>query len=93
MSLRFSAIRDINKSNESDFATKPSTKVSEIFGENVFTLRTAREFLSDEAYKSLNAVSEVEKELTARLQARLQMASARGQRVKALRISRTGFNR
>lgn len=55
MSLRFSAIRDINKSNESDFATKPSTKVSEIFGENVFTLRTAREFLSDEAYKSLNA--------------------------------------
>src|SRR6478672_2163313 len=30
-----------------------STKITAIFGENVFTLKTAREFLSDEAYKSL----------------------------------------
>jgi glutamine synthetase len=55
MSLRFSAISNINKSSESDFATKPSTKITAIFGENVFTLRTAREYLSDEAYKSLNS--------------------------------------
>jgi glutamine synthetase len=53
MSLRFSAISNLNKTSESDFATKPSTKITAIFGENVFTLKTAREFLSDEAYKSL----------------------------------------
>ena len=29
------------------------TRITAIFGENVFTLKTAREFLSDEAYKSL----------------------------------------
>ena len=32
-----------------------STKITAIFGENVFTLKTARDFLSDEAYKSLVA--------------------------------------
>ena len=32
-----------------------STKITAIFGENVFTLKTSREFLSDEAYKSLLA--------------------------------------
>ena len=30
-----------------------STKITSIFGENVFTLKTAREYLSDDAYKSL----------------------------------------
>ncbi len=30
-----------------------SSKITAIFGENVFTLKTARDFLSDEAYKSL----------------------------------------
>ena len=30
-------------------------KITGIFGENVFTLKTAREFLSDEAYKSLTS--------------------------------------
>jgi len=30
-----------------------STKITAIFGENVFTLKTARQFLSDEAFKSL----------------------------------------
>ena len=53
MSLRFSAISTLNKSSESDFDLKPSKKVTAIFGENVFTQKTAREFLSDEAYKSL----------------------------------------
>ena len=32
-----------------------AAKITAIFGENVFTLKTAREFLSDEAYKSLQA--------------------------------------
>src|SRR4030095_1963550 len=32
-----------------------SSKITAIFGENVFTLRTARKYLSDEAYKSLTS--------------------------------------
>src|SRR6201994_3376576 len=32
-----------------------AAKITAIFGENVFTLKTARKFLSDEAYKSLTA--------------------------------------
>jgi len=53
MSLRFAALDNLNKLSESNFATKPSTKITAIFGENVFTQKNAREYLSDEAYKSL----------------------------------------
>ncbi|OQP59350.1 glutamine synthetase III family protein [Niastella populi] len=52
-SLRFKAINDLTNQNGQD--VEGSTKITGIFGENVFTLKTAREFLSDEAYKSLNA--------------------------------------
>ncbi len=54
MSLRFTAIAGLNKSSEIDFTLKPSQKITAIFNENVFTTKTAREFLSDEAFKSLN---------------------------------------
>ena len=50
-SLRFKAINDLTHSNGT--AVDGSPKITGIFGENVFTLKTAREFLSDEAYKSL----------------------------------------
>ncbi|NII28350.1 glutamine synthetase type III [Pseudoflavitalea sp. X16] len=50
-SLRFKAINDLTHSNGT--AVEGSPKITGIFGENVFTLKTAREFLSDEAYKSL----------------------------------------
>ena len=53
MSLRFAALENLNKLSESDFVLKPSKKITAIFGENVFSLKTAREYLSDEAYKSL----------------------------------------
>ncbi len=53
MSLRFTAIGNIT--NEATGVPVPdSTKITGIFNENVFTIKTAREFLSDEAYKSLN---------------------------------------
>jgi len=52
MSLRFNAISNISKETVAG-ASKPTTKITGIFGESVFTLKTAREFLSDEAYKSL----------------------------------------
>lgn len=52
MSLRFNAIGNI--SNETNCApVPPSLKVTGIFNENVFTIKTAREYLSDDGYKSL----------------------------------------
>lgn len=52
-SLRFKALDSVfqRKANE----VSGSSKITAIFGENVFTIKTAREFLSDEAYKSLVA--------------------------------------
>ena len=51
-SLRFNAIQDLT-ANPKSVNVKGSKKVTQLFGENVFSLKTAREFLSDEAYKSL----------------------------------------
>ncbi|MDE3143956.1 MAG: glutamine synthetase III [Bacteroidota bacterium] len=52
MSLRFQAISDLtNEPNEVNQVN--AKKITSIFGENVFTLKTAREYLNDEAYKSL----------------------------------------
>ncbi|MBI2729808.1 MAG: glutamine synthetase III [Sphingobacteriales bacterium] len=52
-SLRFNALDSLSqrKTNE----VSGSSKITAIFGENVFTLKVAREHLSDEAYKSLVA--------------------------------------
>ena len=50
-SLRVKAINDL--STKSPVTLDGSDKITAIFQENVFTTRTAREFLSDEAYKSL----------------------------------------
>src|SRR5580698_179195 len=50
-SLRFQSINDLSTTPEGNVAG--SAKITAIFGENVFGLKTAREFLSDEAYKSL----------------------------------------
>ncbi|MGN6419116.1 MAG: glutamine synthetase III family protein [Pseudobacter sp.] len=53
-SLRFKAINDLS-TQSNGHAAASRTKITGIFGENVFTLKTAREYLSDEAYKSLVA--------------------------------------
>lgn len=52
-SLRFKAIDNLGSNPE--VSVKASTKITAIFGENVFTTKIARQFLSDEAYKSLIA--------------------------------------
>jgi len=52
MSLRFEAISNLSNDG-SEVGNLKSTKITSIFGENVFTLKTAREYLSDDAYKSL----------------------------------------
>ena len=53
-SLRFKAINDLTAQSNGVDVEGPA-KITGIFGMNVFTLKTAREFLSDEAFKSLNA--------------------------------------
>ncbi|HVS98855.1 MAG TPA: glutamine synthetase III [Puia sp.] len=53
-SIRFKAIDHLATSSL-DGQVPGAVKITAIFGENVFTLKTAREFLSDEAYKSLLA--------------------------------------
>ena len=53
-SLRFNAINNLtNNAKEVNVAT--TTRITGVFNENVFTLKTARHYLSDEAYKSLLA--------------------------------------
>jgi glutamine synthetase len=51
-SLRFQALNNINATAPEVSAT---TKVTALFAENVFTHQIARQFLADEAYKSLMA--------------------------------------
>jgi len=51
MSLRFNAIQNLADSPEVN--VDGSSRITAIFGDNVFKAKTAREFLSDEAYKSL----------------------------------------
>jgi glutamine synthetase len=52
-SLRFKSIDNLLANP--DVKVQGSTKITGIFGENVFTMKIARQFLSDEAYKSLLA--------------------------------------
>ena len=53
MSLRFNALNNLLTS--ADVKVDSSAKITSIFGSRVFTLKTAREFLSDEAFKSLHS--------------------------------------
>ncbi|MFM7222065.1 MAG: glutamine synthetase III [Bacteroidota bacterium] len=52
-SLRFKAIDNLISVKE-EVSVGGSEKVAASYGENVFTLKTAREYLSDEAFKSLS---------------------------------------
>jgi len=51
MSLRFHALENLTANGNIEVDKTP--KITGIFASNVFTLKIAREFLSDEAYKSL----------------------------------------
>ena len=53
MSLRFNAINNLN--TEPEVKVEGAALITGIFGENVFTQKTARKFLSDEAFKSLTS--------------------------------------
>ena len=53
-SLRLNALYTLLSNTGTDHAPV-SKKITTIFGENVFTLQKAREFLSDDAYKSLKS--------------------------------------
>ncbi len=51
--LRFTAIDNLTKTLS--FEDQPTSRVTDVFGENVFTLQIARHYLSDDAFKSLLA--------------------------------------
>lgn len=51
MSLRFNALTNLQSTGED--LGKITPKVTAVFGSHVFNLKTARQFLSDDAYKSL----------------------------------------
>jgi len=52
--VRLNAINNLHKDSAAfNKNGREFTKITGIFGENVFTLKAAREFLNDEAYKSL----------------------------------------
>lgn len=53
-SLRFNAIDNLTNNVETS-SVEASARVTGIFNENVFTLKTARHYLSDDAFKSLLA--------------------------------------
>jgi glutamine synthetase len=53
-SLRFTAVKNVSK-NSVTYEVKSSEKITSIFNENVFTMKVARHYLTDDAYKSLNA--------------------------------------
>lgn len=53
MSLRFNALNNLLNSSNGNGSTDTGAKITAIFAENVFTQEVARQFLSDEAYKSL----------------------------------------
>ena len=52
-SLRFQALQNLSQSEEKKISGYGDKKIMAIFGCNVFNGRTMREYLSDEAYKSL----------------------------------------
>ena len=53
MSLRFTALNNLVKI--ADTRLEGTTRITDLFGSHVFTLKTAREVLSDEAFKSLRS--------------------------------------
>src|ERR1700752_1221888 len=53
-SLRFKALEHLIN-NPVEIKEEGSSRITDIFNENVFTMQVARKFLSDEAYKSLVA--------------------------------------
>src|ERR1700740_973743 len=52
-SLRFKAIESVSSQEEKKISGYGEKKITAMFGSNVFSGRTIREYLSDEAYKSL----------------------------------------
>jgi len=70
MSLRFEAVKKVLNTYDRN---RPDayTKITSIFGENVFTLQTARAYLNDEAYKNLSASNKAGKKLDLNMAAQI----------------------
>ncbi len=62
MSLRFSAVENVNQHNQQKIGHYGNKKISAIFGSHVFSTAAQRQYLSDDAFKSLqNSVRAGEK--------------------------------
>ncbi len=81
-SLRFKAIDNLTTGN-THVNVEGAGKITAIFGENVFTLKSARQFLSDDAYKGLLASTKsgqkIERNLAAQIASGMrQWAESKG---------------
>jgi glutamine synthetase len=81
-SLRFKAIDNLTTGNTT-VNVEGAGKITAIFGENVFTLKSARQFLSDDAYKGLLASTKsgqkIERNLAAQIASGMrQWAESKG---------------
>src|SRR6187431_1442739 len=62
-SLRFSSIEHLTTNGVGKTKVDAPARITGIFNENVFTLKTARHYLSDDAYKSLLASTKTGKKI------------------------------
>lgn len=91
MSLRFNAIENLSASGEPKKVEVPS-KITNCFGSHVFTLKTAREYLNDEAFKSLQASIKNNQKIDRNMANQIANGIKAWLKVKVLHISHIGFN-
>ena len=90
-SLRFTAIKNVAK-NAINYEVKSNEKVTSIFNENVFTIKVARHYLSDDAYKSLIASTRGGKKIDRTMGSNIANGLKHGQKKKVLPTLHTGFS-
>ena len=89
--LRTTAVKNISR-NSISYEVNASEKVSTIFNENVFTLKTARHYLSDESYKSLQASTFGGKKIDRSMGSNIANGMKLGLKKRALLTLLIGFN-
>ena len=88
-SLKFTAVKNVSK-NSVTYEVKSSEKITSIFNENVFTMKVARHYLTDDAYKSLNASIRGGKKIDRTMGSNIANGLKAWAEEKGVRISPTG---
>ena len=89
--LRFEALSQLSLAPDNP-EIEAADKVTAIFNENVFTLATARQFLSDEAYKSLVASIKSGKKIDRTMGNQIAVGIRAWAETKQEHITPIGFN-